>query len=314
MNIVVVTPVYNDWESFSELVKDIEKVAFDNSFRVTIYAVNDGSFEAFDSDKLKSGLSVNIINLNLNVGHQRAIAIGLSYVNEHLSDYDAVLVLDSDGEDKPEDIPELVNSLIETGSSKIVFAKRSKRSEGFTFRAFYFIYKYVFKMLTGKVIDFGNFSCIPKSFMKRVVFQPELWNHYSGSIIKSRIPISKVDTNRGVRYFGSSKMNLINLILHGLSSVAIYMDVVTIRLLIFSFAAIVFGGLSMFILFIVKYATDWAILGWTSSISMMIINVIIQFFTITLLIMLMQLNRRMIRQLPPCKFYSDYVESVVKPD
>jgi len=120
---------------------------------------------------------------------------------------DNVVVMDSDGEDRPIDINKLIESLDNNNSDKIIFAKREKRSEGFIFKFFYQIYKVIFYALTTQKLDFGNFSCIPRQFLSKVVSIPEIWNHYSGGIIKSKIPYVAVGTDRGNRYHGTSKMN-----------------------------------------------------------------------------------------------------------
>ena len=168
--------------------------------------------------------SIKILNLKINVGHQRAIAVGLQYVFNEVVEYDFLVVLDSDGEDKPEDIPSLIEKAKKQNNKKIIFTQRNKRQESSLFKTGYFFYKYLFCFLTGQKINFGNFSVIPKKLLGQVVCQQNIWNHYSGCIIQSKIPFDKILLDRGKRYKGTSKMNFNSLILHGLSSISVYFD------------------------------------------------------------------------------------------
>ena len=207
--IICLTPVYNDWDSFKILIQKIENIYFSDvkALNLQIIAINDGSSEDFTEVNFTK-VSFSIINLKKNVGHQRAIAIGLQYINDQFTDFDYVVVLDSDGEDRPEDIISLIEKCNTLNNRKIIFAQRKKRQESLLFKTGYFIYKQVFYLLTKQKINFGNFSCIPSTLLKKVVIQENLWNHYSGSIIQSKIPFDKVLLDRGKRYAGESKMNL----------------------------------------------------------------------------------------------------------
>ena len=238
-NILLLTPVYNDWKSFEQLLEDLDELAL-NDKNISVLAVNDCS-----SDKLKNVfeckqiLSIEIINLTINLGHQRAIAVGLSSIDLNL--YDAVIVMDSDGEDRIEDLTKLINSYQETGS--IVVAKRKNRSESFLFKIFYFLYKVLFKLLTGKSIHFGNFSIFSTSIVNQLITSRNIWNNFPSTLLSLKLPIFSIDTDRGKRYFGSSKMNMSSLILHGLSAISVFLDFVLIRLIfgfIFLFSLILF--------------------------------------------------------------------------
>ena len=165
------------------------------------------------------GQQVQIVRLYRNLGHQRAIAIGLSYIAKEVS-CEKVIVMDADGEDAPKDINALV-AASEQSPDRIVFAQRTKRQESFTFRFFYGIYKFIFRQLTGKVITFGNFSLIPQRRLQNLVRVSEIWNNFPGGIIRSRIPYVAIPTERGKRLAGESKMNFVSLVLHGLSTISV---------------------------------------------------------------------------------------------
>lgn len=311
--VIVVTPVYNDWLSFQCLVEDLNQ--FSNSLDIeikSIVAINDGSIDQFNKEAFISKTPICIVNLSNNLGHQRAIAIGLSYVEENYKDLDYIIVMDSDGEDKPTDILKLIKTVRIQTDESIIFAKRKKRSEGVKFKLFYSLYKLLFYKLTSYKLEFGNYSCIPKSLLTRVVAIPELWNHYSCAIMKSKITYTSVDTNRGVRYQGKSKMNFQNLILHGLSSISIYLDIVSIRLLFVAFFAICLTLLSILIVVGLTVFTSLTIPGWPSIVALILLNILAIFVLTTFLILLFQLNQKSVIKFPPRQFYKDFILSVLK--
>jgi polyisoprenyl-phosphate glycosyltransferase len=310
--IICLTPVYNDWESFSILLRHIEtQYQSLPDYTVDVIAINDGSDDEFNAD-FKSALAVEIVSLKSNVGHQRAIAIGLQYINAEKRDFDFVVVLDSDGEDRPEHIPELVAKCQNSSSKKIIFAQRKKRQESAGFKIGYFFYRYSFFMLTGQKINFGNFSCIPGTLLQRVVLQDNLWNHYSGSIIQSKTPFDKVFLDRGKRYAGQSKMRFTNLVLHGLSSMSVYFDTLSVRILKLSLLGILVCLLSVGVVLYVKLFTDASIPGWASNLILIIFTIILQLFSVTLIVLLMQLSARKNVKSPSDTIYKDFIESRIQ--
>jgi polyisoprenyl-phosphate glycosyltransferase len=311
-NILCIIPVFNDWESCAELLTEIAKLPLS----CQIVLVNDGSTERFFTNDLQQNLPKNLpitcLDLTINVGHQRAIAIGLAHIKDNFDDVNYVIVMDCDGEDRPQDIPLLIKKTQEEKNRKIIFAQRQRRTEGVLFKTFYVFYKVLFRILTGQRLNFGNFSCIPIAFLTKVIAQPALWNHYSGSIIKSKLPYSMIPLDRGKRYHGQSKMNIVSLIVHGLSAIAIYIEIVTVRLLLFSLAGIGLSLLAILTVFIVKIFTPLAIPGWASNISLLIFNIIIQFTVVSLLILLLILYNRNTVQPSPNRFYKDFINTIEK--
>lgn len=310
-NIVIVTPVFNDWASFQQLARELVKASASGGWSVTaIIAVNDGSSDACPQLDLPQGIPVSLVNLTNNMGHQRAISIGLSYVEDNMTGIDMVVVMDSDGEDRPGDIASLLEQAQARDFSSIIFAKRKKRSEGLIFKLFYRLYKMIFIMLTRQRLDFGNFSCIPGSLLPKVIALPESWNHYSGGIIKSKIPYDSVGTNRGKRYSGSSKMNFQNLVLHGMSSISIYLDVVSVRMLFASFTVAFLAVSGLLVILYLALFTAVPIPGWSSIAGLLLINILAIVILTTFLILLFQLNQKAIVKFPPKSFYKDFILSV----
>jgi hypothetical protein len=232
----VLSPVYNDWDCAERLTKDLANVCLGGK-APAIFFIDDGSVDMPPNhlnDNLNDG---SIIHLTRNLGHQKAIAIGLSYINDN-EKYDYVVVMDSDGEDRPADIEGLAKEVTKKQDS-VIFAHRKRRHEGIVFKTLYYVYRFLFQVLTGQTIAFGNFCIIPLKLLKKVAHVSEIWNHFSGGIIRSRIPYSTVPVDRGKRYFGSSKMNFTALIIHGISSITVHLDVVAVRLLMMAAMVVV---------------------------------------------------------------------------
>ncbi|MBP9848232.1 MAG: glycosyltransferase [Flavobacterium sp.] len=309
-NIYCLTPIYNDWDSFAVLIQEICNHKQDlKQYNFFVVAVNDGSTEDLPKDFDYKNIPVTVLNLKINIGHQRAIAVGLQYIYNEVSDYDFVVVMDSDGEDKPQDIKELINKAQQEKEKKIIFAQRKKRQESTFFKVGYFFYKYLFYFLTGQKISFGNFSVIPSKLLSKVVHQNNIWNHYSGGIIQSKIPFEKVLLDRGKRYKGVSKMNFNSLIIHGLSSIAVYFDFLSIRILRYSLYGIGICFVSVLFILYQKVFTDNAIPGWASSLILIISGIILQLFSVTLIVLLLQLSSRKNISAPNSKIYKDFIEN-----
>jgi len=310
----ILTPVYNDWISLELLIRNIDESISDLKIRVNIVVVDDASTLAneidYSSINFKNIKEISQIQLTQNLGHQRAIAIGLSYIDNNI-DTDAVIVMDSDGEDNPNDIIKLIHAL-ESNPDKVVFASRSKRSENILFRTFYYLYIKLFSILTGFSISFGNFSIIPKLYLSRIVSLSELWNHYAAAVIRSKISYMTIPTIRSNRYFGKSKMNFQSLFLHGLGSISVYIDFVGLRILIFTLILILLSSIGLIIVVWIKLFTDMAIPGWATNISIGLIIVFLQSFLISLFLIFIILGSRSNLSFIPKKDYELFINQVVK--
>jgi glycosyltransferase involved in cell wall biosynthesis len=226
-SLVVVTPVYEDVEAASKLFQELSK-----TFGAGIYvvAVDDGSVrQPLDvSSIMSANLSGVVIKLRRNVGHQRAIAIGLNYVADHLPEATRIVIMDSDGEDLPATINELISPL-DSPDVDVVVAQRKSRVETLRFRTFYVVYKRMFKLLAGKKISFGNFMALKPQGVKRLVAMQELWIHVAGCVLISKLRIATCSLHRGPRYAGQSKMNFVGLALHGFKGLMVFAEDVLVR-------------------------------------------------------------------------------------
>src|SRR5215471_16481485 len=233
--IAIVTPILDDWASFTALVDEVSNIFTGSDFAFHICAVDDGSSVPLDVNAVALPqasciLSLEVIRLAANLGHQRAIAVGLSAIAESTA-IDAVVVMDGDGQDRPVDIALLLATSFRH-PQHIVLARRAKRSESYAFRLWYGIYKLLFYTLTGQPINFGNFCLLPMEAVRRLVHMPELWNNLPASIMRSRLPCTAVPTARGGRFAGRSRMNLVSLVLHGLTAMSVYTDTIFVRILL----------------------------------------------------------------------------------
>jgi len=264
---VILTPLFDDWVSFRYLIEDISRVLSPSGARAEMIVVDDGSplsSEPVTELPPDSCIDrVEIVRLASNLGHQRAIAVGLCCAAER-SDIDAVIVMDGDGEDRPADILTLLDHAA-VHPNEVIFAHRAKRSEGLGFKVGYWAYKLLFRLLTGQEISFGNFSFLPIQAVRRLVHMPELWNNLPGAIMRSRLRYRHVGTTRGRRYAGESKMNLPGLVVHGLSAMATYTDILFVRILLAAGIVCGVAVVAMGAVIAIRLATSLAIPGWATA-------------------------------------------------
>ena len=231
----VLVPLYDDWQSLLKLFENIDHQVSDIDHIISIVVVNDGSNEnAPDNFPNYSKInSIKIINLKENVGHARSIATGLKFILEN-DDFDYVIPMDSDGEDRPEEIKDLIKK-IEPQSDIPIVCERIKRSEGSFFKLCYFLHKLITFTFTGRSIRFGNFTCLPKEIVKSMTNEKATWGSFSGALSKvAKIKIG-IPSERGTRYFGPSKMSFKNLIIHSLAIISVFKINVLIRSILFFF-------------------------------------------------------------------------------
>ena len=259
--LIVVTPVYEDVEASSRLFLELARL---HKVELFVVAVDDGSVaQPLDIGSLESaGLEGVVLKLRRNVGHQRAIAIGLGYVTEHIQAGQLAVVMDSDGEDLPATISQLLKQLY-IEHVDVVVAQRKSRIETIRFKAFYAVYKRVFRLLTGRAISFGNFMAMKPHAVKRLVAMQELPIHIAGAVLASRLRTQTCPLDRGARYAGNSKMNFVGLALHGFKGLMVFAEDVLVRV---GIACALIAGLSIsatvvaVILKLVGFATP----GWFS--------------------------------------------------
>ena len=233
MIIKILIPIYNDWQSVFRLLDEINDNLSNLDHEISVIIINDASIHdrKKENKDYKNIHSIKILNMRINQGHARCIATGLKYVYDK-ENFDYVIPMDGDGEDRPEEIKDLINQ-IKTSENQPIVGERVKRSEKFIFKICYKLHKLLTLTFTGKSIKFGNFTCLPKTTVEKLVNEKATWNSFSGSLRKIENNLKTISSTRGTRYFGPSKMSFLNLLKHSLSIMSVFRTAFLIRSALF---------------------------------------------------------------------------------
>ena len=248
--IIILIPVFNDWESLENLISDIEQNIKDiKNFLFDCYIINDASTTNITLKiKFEKIRSLKILNMKKNKGHARCNAFGIRYVIEK-EKFDYLMLMDGDGEDRPSEIKSLMNSISINPEISVV-AKRVKRAEGLLFQFLYQTHKLITYLFTGNNVNFGNYSCLIKKDVEILFNKASLWSSYSGTVKKNLQNLNEINSIRGLRYFGPSKMSLYKLIIHSFSIIAVFKYKVLVRsilfIIFFSMITSMIGKISIF--------------------------------------------------------------------
>lgn len=313
LRLTILMPVYNDWAAASQVIARLDTVLADSHVRPNVILVDDGSTAPFPHQLVKKNLecvsSVDVLRLRRNLGHQRAIAIGLTYLFDK-PPCDAIVVMDSDGQDRPEDVPRLIGEFCGAGGESCVFAARTKRLETRLFKAFYRLYQVLHRALTGLGIRVGNFSIIPFRHLSALVVSSEMWNHYAAAVFKLRLPATTLAAPRGPRFSGESKMNFVSLVVHGLSAISVYGEVAGTRILLAA------GTIGLFLVLIlaavvgIRLFTPLAVPGWATYSSGLLLVLLAVVLATAMGFLLFVLGTRNMASFLPIRDYPFYIESL----
>jgi polyisoprenyl-phosphate glycosyltransferase len=262
MKIILLIPIYNDRESLKKLIENINFEAKGFNFEISVVVINDASSQQIIDtyQNLENINSFEIVNMKENRGHARCIASGLKYIFEK-KEFDYVIPMDGDGEDRPEEIKNFIQ-LTEQSNDQSIVGERTKRSESMFFKFCYLAHKIITLVFTGQSIKFGNFTCLSKLTVEKLLKEKATWNSFSGSLKKTEKNLLSIPSIRGARYFGPSKMSFFNLLKHSLSMISVFKKTVLIRsalfivfyiLLIKSNASII-TSLPLVLLFVMIYS------------------------------------------------------------
>ena len=233
MNYIILIPIYNDRESLKFLIQNINNEIKDFNHKISIVVINDASSQQIIDTypNIENIHSIEIINMKENRGHTRCIASGLKYIFEK-KDFDYVIPMDGDGEDRPEEIKQFIE-LAENSDGKSIVGERVKRSESLFFKTCYNIHKVITLIFTGKSIKFGNYTCLSKMTVEKMISEKATWNSFSGSLKKVEKNLLTSPSIRAPRYHGPSQMSFINLLKHSLSIISVFRNTVLIRSALF---------------------------------------------------------------------------------
>ena len=230
---IILIPIYNDRESLTKLIENINSEVKDLNSEISVVVINDASSQQIIDQyhNTESINSIEIINMKENRGHTRCIASGLKYIFEK-KEFDYVIPMDGDGEDRPEEIRDFIE-LSEQSKDQSIIGERVKRSESLFFKFCYQFHKFLTLAFTGQSIKFGNFTCLTKITVEKMLNEKATWNSFSGSLKKTEKNLLSIPSIRGTRYFGPSKMSFFNLLKHSLSIISVFRKTVLIRSALF---------------------------------------------------------------------------------
>lgn len=302
--VLVIIPVFNDWVSVQTLLKSFAS-------DIDVLIVNDGSYQEYIESLKDVSLEIHILHLVRNLGHQRAIASGLCYAYEHF-EYKYFAIMDGDGEDTPESLNHLIKEIKSNPSNQIVFGSRARRSESMFFRFGYKFYKILFRLLAGNKIEFGHFCAFKFKALKSIISVSQIWNHFPAGVIHSKIPYKLLPFDRGVRIDGQSKMNSISLVMHGLSAISVFNEFIGIKMLSLLFRMIVIVVISLSFVISIRLFTDFAIPGWSSTVGLALVIILIQLMSISLSFVFQLLGSRSQNEFVPIRDYHVFIDRCEK--
>jgi glycosyltransferase involved in cell wall biosynthesis len=264
----VLTPCFNDGEALHRLLAELDEVGRGQGYTLHVTVVDDGSIPPVRVDEARlrgwpAIAEVTLLRLAANAGHQRALAVGLADLGRQ-DGVELVVVMDSDGEDRPADLPRLLEHYRRSPGA-VVVAHRAKRSEGLAFRFGYAAFKLFYRLLTGRGISFGNFMLLDAPALHILSHRGELWASLPATVMRARLRHRLLPTERGHRYCGASRMNFAGLILHGLASISVFGDIALVRALMFTLVLTLLAGSGVAVVVGVRLFTPYAIPGWATS-------------------------------------------------
>jgi glycosyltransferase involved in cell wall biosynthesis len=248
---------------------------------------------------------IEVLRLRSNLGHQRAICVGLCHIQDHVR-ATWVVVMDSDGEDRPEDAVRLIQLARERRTGPI-FAARRKRLEGLIFRTGYLAFRWLHRLLTGHSVQVGNFSILPSAVLPRLVVMPELWNHYAGAVSVSKVAIDLIPIDRGKRLQGRSHMNLASLVAHGIAGIATFQEIVASRLLMANFVGVAVLAVLLGIVVVLRLLTDWAVPGWATYSGGLLLLLALQLLGISFNLVFAVISNRVRALFVPIRDYRSFI-------
>lgn len=311
--LVILIPVFNDWDSLGMLLPCLDMVLRTAGLSAELLVVDDGSTQpisaALGAGPYQAISKVEVLELWRNVGHERAIATGLAYAQDKMHG-STVLIMDGDGEDNPHDVPRLVHKFQREERRKIIFAGRGKRSESLWFRLCYQLFKLVHLLFTGHKAQVGSFSILPWEVLDRLVVTSELWNHYAAAVYKARFPVDILPTQRGRRLAGRSRMNFAALVIHGLSAISVFGDIVGVRLLVATGLLILLASASLIAATTLRLATNMAIPGWATYTTGLLAVILLQAVMMSLMFSFIILSTRQGSAFLPVRDYHYYYKDI----
>lgn len=308
----VLIPVFNDWSAVAALLPLLDRALHDHGRRATVLLLDDGSTEPCPPTLATLSLvaieAIDVLVLRRNLGHQRALAVGLAYLDADVSGAGPVVIMDGDGEDDPRDVPRLLDQFDAERGQRVIFAERRRRSESLTFKILYALYRWTHLIMTGRRVRVGNFSVLPREQLHRLTVVSELWNHYAAAVAKARLPQATVPTARAKRLAGYSAMSYVGLVVHGLSAISVYSEVIGVRALSAALGLIALSLIGIPIIMGIRFLSDLAIPGWATMSVGILLVILLQAVLFSLIFSFITLSNRQGLSFLPARDYSYFVD------
>jgi glycosyltransferase involved in cell wall biosynthesis len=310
--VIILMPVYRDWECASSVCRRLdEELSRLLQAEAHVLLVDDGSpdgTEGWTPFEVHAIARIDALRLRRNVGHQRAICVGICYIYEHMP-CDAVLVMDADGEDRPDDAVRLVEMAM-SNPGEVFFAERRKRFEGAVFQAGYTSFRILHRILTGVAVRVGNFSIVPSGALGRLTCMTELWSHYAGAVFKSRIRFECIPMDRGRRVQGRSQMDLVSLVIHGITGISTAHETVATRILVSNVIGVALLFVILVVVFGVRLLTDRAIPGWATYVVGLVLILLTQLLAVSFSLVFSLISNRINMTFVPVRDYPPFVDKL----
>lgn len=310
----VLIPIFNDWSALEFLLPLLDSALHEAARQADVLILDDASTiprgPRLESVSFQAIRTVRILELRRNLGHQRALAVGLAYLDAE-AQASTVVIMDGDGEDAPSDVPRLLERYDIEQGQQVVFAERRRRSESLVFRIFYWFYRATHVVMTGQRVRVGNFSVLPGHLLHRLSVVSELWNHYAAAVFKARLPFVTVPTARADRLDGQSSMSYVSLVVHGLSAISVNSEIVGVRALTAGLALILLSGLGIVVIVWIRIFSDLAIPGWATTGVGVLLVVLLQAVLFSMVFSFITLANRQGLSFLPARDYSYFVGRTV---
>jgi polyisoprenyl-phosphate glycosyltransferase len=266
----IVCPCYRDVEAFLALRTRILEVLEGHpevaAAGVEFAVVDDTGGYDKEIELLKGLPDVRVITPPFNLGHQRALVFGLRTIRPEILDSDLIVTMDADGEDRPEDLPRLLEPLLDTDErGTVCIAVRTKRSVSVRFRVLYLMFRVMFQVLTGTAVRHGNYAAYRGWLARRMFSHPYFDLCYSSTLVSLDLPVTSVPCPRGSRYAGRSRMNMFRLFMHGVRMLMPFVDRIAVRALTAFSAMFVLAFTLALVLAGFRIFGGWAIPGWATA-------------------------------------------------
>lgn len=283
--ITIITPCYNENVTVIKFLGILEGVlaAIAQPFRIVVVndCSTDNTLQLLGQYKVAApNVILDILNLRFNVGHQAAIYQGMLYAAS--TDSQQFIIMDSDGEDAPAVIP----GLIKQAGADMVHVVRGKRQESPLFKVSYGIYKIIFKTVTGKQMNYGNYCLISRKVLDSAVYHT--FTHFAAFLSKQKGTREYIVAAREKRLDGKSKMSFKGLLSHAFKSFVEYGEDMLLIFLKSFIVIMVLFLLAISNVIYQKFVANTAILGWTSVVAIGLLNmaiISIGFFVLGILLL-----------------------------